>query len=135
MKFKDFINENIEDINNTGIGYLITYSLYMVAQTHLWHLIATSGQKHTALNELYTELQDEVDELAEQFIAQGGKLEPVNDSIMTVYDDNLIIEKLNQYRNMVTSCIDRRPEMASIVDGIIDLQEVIDKKLYKFKLQ
>ena len=133
--FKEmFLNENIEGINNSGIGYVITYSMYMIAQTHIWHLLCTSGQKHTALKEFYEELQDEVDELAERFIAQGGELQTVDTPIVAKYDDLMVLQRINEYRNIVTSCIDTRPEMASIIDGIVDLQEVIDSKLYKFKM-
>lgn len=130
----EFINEDIEGINNTGIGYLITYSMHMIAQTHVWHLLCANGQKHTALGEFYEELQDEVDELAERFIAQGGVLETVNEPLIAIYDEEMVMARCQQYRNMVTSCVDNRPDMASIVDGIVDLQEVIDSKLYKFKL-
>lgn len=139
MKFRELlsnkkINEEVTGINNTGIGYVITYSMYMIAQTHIWHLLCTSGQKHTALKEFYEELQDEVDELAERFIAQGGELQNVEVPLVAKYDDLTVMQKCQEYRNMVTSCIDTRPEMASIVDGIVDLQEVIDSKLYKFKM-
>lgn len=134
LKNKKSLKEAIEGINDSGIGYLITYSLYMVAQIHVWHLLCPSGQKHMALGELYSELEDEVDELAERFIAQGGVLTDINEPIIAKYDDLTVMQKCQEYRNMVTSCVDYRPEMASIIDGVVDLQELIDNKLYKFKL-
>lgn len=147
MKFRDLINEGkckepqqeqlsegVEGINDTGIGYLITYAMYMIAQTHVWHLLCPSGQKHMALGEFYSELQDEVDELAERFVAQGGILQTVDKAIVASYDEYEIMQQCQEFRNMVTSCIDERPSMKSIVDGVVDLQEVIDNKLYKFKL-
>lgn len=130
----DFKNESVPEINNSGIGYIISYSLYLIAQIHVWHLLCPSGQKHMALGELYSELEDEVDELAERFIAQGGVLTDINEPIIAKYDDLTVMQKCQEYRNMVTSCVDYRPEMASIIDGVVDLQELIDNKLYKFKL-
>lgn len=142
MKFKEFIkdsfeeiNETVEGINNTGIGFIITYTLQLIAQVHVWHLICLSGQKHTALGELYEELQSEVDKLAEKFIAQGGVLQPISESISTSYDEEIVRSKLEEYRNLVTSGIDTNPSMASIVDSLTELQEIIDSKLYKFNLQ
>ena len=87
-----------------------------------------------ALGELYEELQSEVDELAEKFIAQGGRLESINTPLMTYYDELEVRAKLDEFRNVVTSAITTDPRLASISDGLTDLQEVIDAKLYKFNM-
>lgn len=143
MKFRDIvegkveqeqITEAVEGINSTGIGYIVSYTLQFIAQTHAWHLTCPNGQKHMALGELYEELQTEVDELAEKFIAQGGILQAVNAPIIPTYDEELVRTRIEEYRNIVSSAINTDPRMASIVDGITDLQEVIDSKLYKFNL-
>lgn len=77
----------------------------------------------------------EGDGLAEKFIAQGGILETVNQPIVPIYDEEMIRVRIDEFRNIVTSAINTDPRMASIVDGITDLQEIVDSKLYKFKLQ
>lgn len=144
MKFSEFVqsqnkqtkvDEAVLGINDSGIGYIIPYTLQFIAQVHTWHLLCPNGQKHTALGELYDELQTEVDGLAEKFIAQGGRLESVSVPLVAYYDEQEILAKLDEYRNIVTSAISTDPVMASIVDGITDLQEVLDSKLYKFRLQ
>lgn len=135
MSFRKFLNEEVQGINENGIGRLITYTLYMTAQVHVWHLLCPSGQKHTALGELYDELQSEVDELAEKFIAQGGYLTTITEPIIAMYSEEVIRQKCDEYRTMITSCINRTPEMESIMDGVVDLQEIVDAKLYKFNLQ
>ena len=145
MKFRDIINEKksaetkineaVIGINDSGIGYIIPYTLQFISQVHVWHLLCPSGQKHTALGELYDELQTEVDGLAEKFIAQGGQLNTVSIPLTAHYDEAEIYTKLDEFRNVVTSAITTDPRMASIVDGLTDLQEVLDAKLYKFKLQ
>lgn len=135
---KSGLNETIEGINEFGIGYLVTYSLYMVAQAHVWHLLCTSGQKHTALGEFYSGIEEEVDGLAEKFIAQGGRLNDTSIQIVSKYDEYEVIQKLEDYRSYISGCISNIgsiSSMASIVDSITDLQEVLDKTLYKFKLQ
>jgi DNA-binding ferritin-like protein len=128
------LTEAIAEVNDNGIGYIIPYTLQFIAQAHTWHLLCPNGQKHMALGELYEELQSEVDELAEKFIAQGGTLLNVNVPLMAYYDEFTVRAAINELRNIVTSAIDTNPRMASIVDGLTDLQEVIDAKLYKFNL-
>jgi len=129
------INEAIEGVNNSGIGYIITYSLHMAAQAHVWHLLCPSGQKHMALGEFYSELEDEVDGLAEKFIAQGGVLQDFGKPIVASYDEFEILKAFEEFRNVVSAAITTDSRMQSIVDGLVDIQEVIDAKLYKFKLQ
>lgn len=134
---KKSINEYIEGINETGIGYLIPYTMYCIGQIHIWHLLCTSGQKHTALGDLYDDLVENIDELSEKFIAQGGIIsesEPYK--YMCRYNENEIYNYINNYRTYISTVIENSmgAELKSIQDSIIDLQEVIDEFLYKFKL-
>ena len=130
------INEQIEGINNDIIGLVIPHTIALIAQSHIWHLGCPSGQKHVALKELYEELQSEVDGLAEKFIAQGGVIKDYKYSLKSSYSDMEVYVELDKYRDLITGTIaaNDTPEMKSIVDSLIDLQEVIDSKLYKFKL-
>lgn len=128
------LTEAIDGINNSGIGYIIPYTLQFIAQAHAWHLLCPNGQKHMALGELYDELQSEVDGLAEKFIAQGGRLETITLPLTAYYDELEVRAKLEEFRNVVSSAITTDPRFASISDSLIDLQEVIDSKLYKFNL-
>ena len=131
------LNEAVQGINDYGIGYLVTYSLHMVAQSHIWHLLCPSGQKHMALGEFYDEIQSEVDELAEKFIAQGGYLTDIEPyKYNCKYNELEIYNYINNYRTHITNVIENSmgAELKSIQDSVIDLQEVIDEFLYKFKL-
>lgn len=134
-KFEAY-NEDVQGINETGVGAVITTTLAMIAQAHAWHLLVKSGQKHTALGEFYEELQDEVDELAERFIAQGGQLQAVQGTITVDADYGLILSSVAALRDQVSRCAAATvsPEMASILDGVVDIQECIDSFVYKFKL-
>ena len=71
---KKTISENIEGVNETGIGYLIPITMFTIGQIHIWHLLCTSGQKHSALGDFYDSLVENIDELSEKFIAQGGTI-------------------------------------------------------------
>ena len=135
MRFKQFISEDAPEINTIGLGYIIPTYIMAVAQFHVWHLLCPNGQKHTALKLMYTELQDELDKLAEKFIAQGGKLETINESLMAMYADADVISKIQQIRDLTTSAISKNSDMAGIVDSLVDIQEIIDSNLYKFNLQ
>lgn len=129
--------DGFPSLSETDSGYVITYTLYMIAQAHTWHLLCPSGQKHVALQYLYEELQSEVDELAERFLAVGGSLENVTKTIVSDYSEELILSELSIFRGLVTNCISSlsRPEYLSIKDGFGDLQEVLDNAVYKFNLE
>lgn len=136
-KYGKKVNEYVEGINETGISYLILDTMYCIGQIHIWHLLCTSGQKHTALGDLYDSLVENVDELAEKFIAQGGIIsesEPYK--FMCKYDEVYIHNYINSYRTHISAVIENSmgAELKSIQDSVIDLQEVIDEFLYKFKL-
>jgi len=129
------LGEEVQEINSNTISYIIPKTMAMIAQTHLWHLLIKSGQKHTALGEFYEELQDELDELSERYIAQGGIIDSQQFVLDT--DTSVILERVDNYRKEISACISEltsNAEMASILDGVIDLQECIDSFLYKFKL-
>lgn len=134
-KIKQTLNEEIQQINDKGIGSIISYSLFMVSQAHMWHLLCPDAQQHTVLGEFYNKLNDEVDELAERFLAQGGVLNDVDMPLIAKYSEFEVLRNLEDLRNIVTSAIDTDPIMASIVDGLVDIQELIDNIIYKFKLR
>lgn len=142
MKFRELLtqnelHENVQGITENTVGYIIVKTMALIAQAHVWHLVIRSGQKHTALNELYTTLQDEVDELAERYIGQGGVLPSQNFNIDTGISNEYVLAYIESYRFEVSACISElagNAELSSILDGVIDLQECIDSFAYKFKL-
>lgn len=133
------VNEsvNASELNSTGIGYIVTKTLAMAAQVHIWHLLAKSGQKHTALGSFYDELETEVDGLAEKFIAIGGLIGNFDYSFNASYDDANIILAVREFREEVSGVIMYVKDGAdyqSMLDGLVDLQETIDQFVYRFKL-
>jgi DNA-binding ferritin-like protein len=113
-------------------------SLYIIAQTHLYHFLTTSGQKHVALEEFYTNLNEETDDLAEKLLSfSDGYFEEVKEFYL---DANVssVIEKVTDYRNQVTNIIEQIKDTSSlysILDSLADIQEEIDKFVYKYSLE
>jgi len=135
MSFRELITEEVQGINDTGIGPLIINSIGLISQLHTWHLLAKTHSRHSALGSFYEELQEEVDSLAEKFIAQGGKLQNMNYTINVNYKPSTVVKKSQDYRNTVTEIITDGPELSSMVDSLIKIQDIIDRNLYKFNLK
>lgn len=139
MSFKRFINEKtyLPEINDNSLGEKIILLLNDVSQFHIWHWLAKSGQKHVVLGEFYESLTEELDELTEMFIATGGVLKPISTTLMTEYSDELVLAKFAELRVRISDCIAMfdQPDFRSIQDELIEIQELIDKTMYKFDLE
>lgn len=147
MEFK-IINEealheelNIQGVNSgNNLETLIPEIMNTVSQIHIFHLLCPSGQKHTALGEFYDTLQDEVDELAEIYIAMGGVmsargLQPFTPRVE--YSDKMVMDYVKEFVAMINSCIksvSNAPEMFSLLDELGDIQETVYHFVYKFDL-
>ena len=133
------INEavNTDELNASGIGYIVNKTLATAAQVHIWHLLAKSGQKHSALGSFYDELETEVDGLAEKFLAIGGILGSFECKFEAQYDDANIILAIREFREEISGAImfvKDSADLQSMLDGLVDLQESVDSFVYKFKL-
>lgn len=139
LKENNSINEKIENINDYSIDYVISKGLFMGVQSHVWHLLAKSGQKHIALKELYESLADLCDGIAEKYIAQGGAFMDKREFVLVQsYDNYAIIESINLFREDITSLISSIKDISSlqsILDSLVDFQELIDSFIYKFNLE
>ena len=145
MELKSFkeINEGYYRDGNDGMGAeaiqgIIFETMSMVVQSHIFHLVTTSNADHEALGEFYTELDKVSDELAETFIGMDGDLESFGDydaSFVTSYFKEEYVELVEGYRAGISDVITytNNPEMMSLNDKLIDVQELVDKLLYKLK--
>lgn len=135
------INEKVEIQSDTGsVNTLLIETLHFANQIQIWHWLAKSGQKHTALGAFYGSLRESVDSLAETLIAQnilpvarGSKTLDVN------YSDEVVIYQTKEYRQFITNLIEQlsieKSDIANLRDMIIDIQESIDKFVYQFDLE
>lgn len=131
------MNENINNINSFNIEVIIGKTFNVITQSHIWHLLVKSGQKHSALNELYSNLEKRVDSLSEKFIAQGGILSEFKCDYSVIYDDNTILEYVDVFRKDITYVLFKMKDefsLSSLSDDLIEIQEAIDSFVYKFKL-
>ena len=142
MEFKtETLNEAVLDVPATNTGNrlesIIPDMMNVISQIHIWHLLCPSGQKHMALGELYESLQDEVDELAEIYIAMGGAIGTVGYFVADVkYSDMKVIEYLKGFVQTINEAIKNTTaaEQFSLNDELGDIQESIYHFIYKFNL-
>ncbi len=140
-KLNNSVNEKIELSSDTGnVNMLLTETLHFANQIQLWHWLATSGQKHTALGDFYNSLRENIDSLAETLIAQA--ISPLTRGSKTLdvnYSDEVIKYQTKEYRQLITELIDivsvEKSDIANIRDALVDIQEGIDKFVYQFDLE
>lgn len=121
-------NTNKNKMDKADIGKIIGYLFMSRDYVHKAHLKTPSYSTHVALNELYTDLLEFIDEFAE--IAQGmfGKLDVseyriegnVNDPISTIQ------KHVNTLMSMVDTCDSRA--LNKIVD---EIEAIYYRTLYK----
>lgn len=140
-EFKKFLSqtdlkEEYHDSNK--IGFFITESLAFASQVHIFHLLSLSGQKHLALKEFYSSLEDIIDSVAEKFIARGGKIESINYEFKTSSDVEFVLNTVSNYRDELTEIIDLMiddSENQGIFDELVEVQKEIDQFVYRFSLE
>ena len=135
------INEKVtttSDVSNIDI--LLTETLHFANQIQMWHWLAKSGQKHTALGDFYAFLRESVDGIAETLIAQN--ILPRSEyakGIDIIYSDEVITVQVNKYRELITELIDivsvEKTDVSNIRDALVNIQEGIDKFVYQFDLE
>ena len=135
------INEKVtttSDISNIAI--LLTETLHFANQIQVWHWLAKSGQKHTALGDFYSLLRENIDSLAETLIARAiSPLSRGSKTLDVVYSDDVITYQTKEYRQFITNLIEQlsveKSDIANVRDMVIDIQECIDKFVYQFDLE
>jgi hypothetical protein len=131
------IDETISNINSFNIDNVINKTFSSITQAHIWHLLIKSGQKHLALNELYINLQSDVDALSEKFIAQGGFLSEFGVNYTIITDEQTILSYVDLLRQDITYSLTEmkfNAELSSFYESLTSIQEHIDMFIYKFKL-
>ena len=135
------INEKIELTSDAGdVNMLLTETLHFANQLQIWHWLAKSGQKHTALGDFYSSLRENIDSLAETLIARAiSPLSRGSKTLDVVYSDDVITYQTKEYRQFITNLIEQlsveKSDIANVRDMVIDVQEGIDKFVYQFDLE
>lgn len=106
-------------------------------QTHFWHLDTKSYAEHKNLQEFYTELLELTDQLLEEFMGKGKRID-FGGVRMTFHAYNQ--EKMIEYMKKLARYVVRRKKnllaSESNLDNIFDeILGLINRTLYKFTLK
>ena len=136
------VNEVNLDTSLNEIKDFIMNGMINVTQFHIYHLMTSNGTWHEALKVFYTTLQDEIDELAEATIAYYDiqSLDIEDNSyeceLYLGFDFDKATEEVEELRAYCSNTIEMIDSVdnKSIVDKLIDIQEICDKLMYKLQL-
>ena len=126
------INQVDPDIVRS-IGARIPELLHKANQINIFHWVTTDHKVHVALGDLYEDMREDIDELAEAWIAIGGPLSAYNSFNFEITGE---IGTINKYLEdclvSVTDCIEatNTPELMTINSIAIDIQGDIQKAMY-----
>lgn len=136
-----FINEAISvpeyRDSDSQIVSVIASAMRLTIQAHVWHLLTKSYSSHEAIGDFYETLTEQIDTLAEQYLATGGTLTGSSD--MTIeynYDRTSVLTQLTDFRSGLSSTITSLDSSAteSIKDTLIAMQKLVDKTAYLLDL-
>lgn len=123
--------ETTED-RNPELSLFIQESLFLVAKSHMWHLLSKSYAQHKALNEFYDELQDLIDELAEASIGVNGELS-LCDRTFTYSDCAGCIEEIKHYKEYIDNVSQQMQDQNSLINVLDDINTLCDQTIYKLE--
>lgn len=130
--FKQYLNEN------TSVNNVVPDLIGAVAQLHMWHIVSKSLALHNVLGDLYEELAESVDELAELYIGSGYELTASKTFNLTPVVSEELLMGLCAQLNME---IDRAiytisaPQDQAILDAVIGVQSILKRAKYKLKMR
>ena len=116
-----------------SISARIPELLHKANQINIFHWVTTEHKVHMALGELYEDMREDIDELAEAWIAIGGPLTAYEPFKFEITGDIGTINKyLEECLESVTNCIEatNTPELMTVNSIAIDIQGDIQKAMY-----
>jgi DNA-binding ferritin-like protein len=109
---------------------VITRIFRTMVQSQICHWLTDNHQVHTILGELYEELQELVDTLAERHLSYTDMLSgEATIDIKYSYSDNDIIDCLVGCRETITEAISDE-ENVSVEDALISILTLLDTNIY-----
>jgi DNA-binding ferritin-like protein len=128
------------------LGMCITDMLFYVNQLHLTHWLTLKNHHHVIVGELYEELEEELDDLAEQYLgaslpdmkpeeslylSQGVKT-PRNYRVIKSEKEILdLIEEITVYANQALQMVENNSKFSFMRDSIMDIIAVLHSKKYQ----
>jgi DNA-binding ferritin-like protein len=139
---KEYENMPVED----HMGHCIVDMLFYVSQLHLAHWLTLKNHHHVVVGELYEELEEELDELAEQFIGACLPRKKPEEALMldkVVRNPNFykviksekdilsIVDEITEYANKALQSVEKEPKFAFMRDSLMDIIAVCHSTKYK----
>lgn len=116
---------------NGGASAYIATLLHGVTMAHMHHLMASSYAKHMALGDLYDDLNDKTDALAEAYMGcTGQKLTFTGGSVTLAADPIADVQALYEYAERQRAAMGDESHVQNIVDEVCS---VIASALYKLR--
>jgi DNA-binding ferritin-like protein len=132
--FKTFIQEATLTQNTTDmISSRIFNILEMANQVHLFHWLTTEHKVHVALNDLFGELRDHADSLAEAWIGLGNTVTvPAPQATLASGDKTIIQKYLEDQLEIINHCVEitNTTELMSMNAVAVDIQADLQKAIY-----
>lgn len=127
------------------LGMCMTDMLFYVSQLHLAHWLTLKNHHHVVVGELYSELEEELDDLAEQFIGASLPAKPEDSLnlsegvrearyykvIKTEKDIIEIVDEIAEYANKALQMVEKDPKFGFMRDGIMDIIAVCHSAKYQ----
>jgi DNA-binding ferritin-like protein len=129
-----------------NISSIIVDMLFYVNQLHLAHWLTLKNHHHVVVGELYEELEEELDELAEQYLgASLPELKPEEALDMAIAtkkqrtykvikstEDILdFVEEVTQQANMLLSLVEEDKKYSFLRDSTMDIIAVLHSAKYQ----
>ena len=142
----DEMNEYKKMSTEEHLGDCIVDMLFYVSQLHLAHWLTLKNHHHVVVGELYSDLEDELDELAEQYIGAclpamkpeeslnlaEAVREPNYYKIIKSEKDILsIVDEIAEHANKSLQVVEKNPKFAFMRDGFMDIIAVCYSAKYK----
>lgn len=132
------------------LGDCITDMLFYVNQLHLCHWLTLKNHHHVVVGELYSELESELDGLAEQFIgaclpelrpeealnlSEGVTEARYYKVIKSEKEILAIIKEITDYATKGLAVIEKTPKFLFMRDGVMDMIAELHSAKYKITQQ
>jgi DNA-binding ferritin-like protein len=132
--FKNYMLEASLTQNTTEMISARIFNILEIAnQIHLFHWLTTDHKVHVAMNELFDELRDHADSLAEAWIGLGNTVTvPTPQATLASGDKKLIQKYLADQLDMINHCVEttNTTELMSMNTVIVDIQADLQKAIY-----
>lgn len=134
----------------TKISKSILNMLFYTSQIHLTHWLTIKNHHHVITGDLYKELQDELDSLAEQYLGASLPTMKPEDALNLMDQINLpkkykvvkteedilqLLSEITAYAKNLLSIVEKDKEFSFMQDSVMDIIAVLHSAKYQISQQ